>query len=345
MPRPLARIVLAAALAGVLALGGVTVAAGDPGVGDLRSQARGARDREQSLQGSIGRLDVLVGRLERQLSALRQRQAEVQAGLDADTMGLTRLRGDLRAERARLRRLRARLEEGRRVLAARLLSVYKSPQPDLVTVALTSGSFADLLERATFLQRVHDQDARVLAFVKRARGDARAGVDRLAASESRQAQLVAAVQVRRDALASMGAALGERRVTLAQARSARAEALHATRANRVRVEARIRAVEREQARATARAAREAAASAGQSSGGPWSIPWPIVQCESGGQNLPPNSAGASGFYQIMPGTWQLYGGRGPAAHLAPKAEQDRVAARIWDGGRGASQWVCAALVG
>ena len=39
-----------------------------------------------------------------------------------------------------------------------------------------------------------------------------------------------------------------------------------------------------------------------------------------------------------------FGGSGPAAYLAPKAEQDRVAAKIWDGGRGASNWVCAALV-
>ena len=49
-------------------------------------------------------------------------------------------------------------------------------------------------------------------------------------------------------------------------------------------------------------------------------------CESGGQNLPPNSAGASGYYQIMPGTWTQYGGTGPAAYLASKAEQDAVAA-------------------
>ncbi|MEA2320427.1 MAG: hypothetical protein QOD81_277 [Solirubrobacteraceae bacterium] len=79
-------------------------------------------------------------------------------------------------------------------------------------------------------------------------------------------------------------------------------------------------------------------------GGPWAIPWPIVQCESGGQNLPPNSAGASGYYQIVPGTWSLYGGSGPHAYLASKAEQDQVATRIWSGGSGASQWVCAALV-
>ncbi len=77
----------------------------------------------------------------------------------------------------------------------------------------------------------------------------------------------------------------------------------------------------------------------------WAIPYAIVLCESGGQNLPPNSAGASGYYQIIPSTWKLFGGTGPAAYLASKSEQDAVAARIWNNGAGASNWVCAGIVG
>ena len=79
-------------------------------------------------------------------------------------------------------------------------------------------------------------------------------------------------------------------------------------------------------------------------GGPWAIPWAIVQCESGGQNLPPNFASASGYYQILASTWKLFGGAGPAAWKASKAEQDRVAAKIWNGGAGAHNWVCYSLV-
>ncbi|MGI9184061.1 MAG: transglycosylase family protein [Solirubrobacteraceae bacterium] len=80
-------------------------------------------------------------------------------------------------------------------------------------------------------------------------------------------------------------------------------------------------------------------------GGGWAIPYAIVLCESGGQNLPPNSAGASGYYQIMPATWKLFGGPGPAAYLASKAQQDAIATKIWNGGAGASNWVCAGIVG
>lgn len=76
--------------------------------------------------------------------------------------------------------------------------------------------------------------------------------------------------------------------------------------------------------------------------GEWAIPAAIVMCESGGRDLPPNSAGASGYYQIIPSTWSAYGGSGPAAYLASKSEQDAVAGRVWDGGNGAGQWVCKA---
>jgi Transglycosylase-like domain len=89
--------------------------------------------------------------------------------------------------------------------------------------------------------------------------------------------------------------------------------------------------------ATARAA------TAQSHDSGWAIPASVVQCESGGQNLPPNSAGASGYYQIIPSTWQAYGGGqyASSAYRATAQEQAAVAARIWAGGAGAGQWVCA----
>lgn len=83
------------------------------------------------------------------------------------------------------------------------------------------------------------------------------------------------------------------------------------------------------------------------SGGPWVIPTPIVMCESSGENQQPNSAGASGYYQIIPSTWALFGGTKytQQAYQAPKSIQDLIAAKIWNGGAGASNWVCAQELG
>jgi hypothetical protein len=134
----------------------------------------------------------------------------------------------------------------------------------------------------------------------------------------------------------MRAALASRQATLTRVRAARAEALAGTQAGRA-------AAQRELDKLIAE--REAAAQTTSGGpGGPWAIPWPIVQCESGGQNLPPNSAGASGYYQMLPSTWHGLGGSTPHAYQASKAEQDRLAAILWAGGAGAHNWVCASLV-
>ena len=93
----------------------------------------------------------------------------------------------------------------------------------------------------------------------------------------------------------------------------------------------------------AQAAAAARASQPSAGGGGWAIPSSVVQCESGGRNLPPNYAGASGYYQIIPSTWIAYGGAqyAPSAYQATAQQQAVVASRIWNGGAGASQWVCA----
>jgi hypothetical protein len=80
----------------------------------------------------------------------------------------------------------------------------------------------------------------------------------------------------------------------------------------------------------------ALAFSGLASGGPWSIPAAVVNCESGGRNTPPNSASASGYYQITVGTWGGFGGY-PAAYLAPKPIQDAKAAELIKS-RGLEPW-------
>jgi peptidoglycan hydrolase-like protein with peptidoglycan-binding domain len=78
---------------------------------------------------------------------------------------------------------------------------------------------------------------------------------------------------------------------------------------------------------------------GSSSTGGYSIPSAIVQCESGGNYSAVNpQSGAGGAYQILPSTWQSYGGQG-LPQDASKAEQDRIAAQIY-ATQGRSAWSC-----
>jgi hypothetical protein len=63
----------------------------------------------------------------------------------------------------------------------------------------------------------------------------------------------------------------------------------------------------------------------------WAIPWPIVACESGGSWRAYNPSGATGPYQLL--------GKGVSLSDPPIVHH-RVAADLWDGGAGASHWVC-----
>ena len=327
-------LLLAVAAAATVAFALPVLAQDDAGA--LRDRISAARERERALQGDIASLDAVARRVERQLATLERRRAEVQAELARDEAEWARLQKELRAERARLARLRARLKEVRTMLAQRLTERYKAGKPDVISVVLGAHSFANLLERADFLRRIQRADQQILRAVRTARSDAARETKRLAKAEDRQRAVVAALRMRRNALASMSAAVAARRATLARVRDARAAALAATRGNRRRLQSRLREVE-------AAIARAASAGRPASADGPWAIPWEVVQCESGGQNFPPNHAGASGYYQILPETWKRHGGKGPAAHLAPKAEQDRVAASIWRND-GPDAWVCHGLV-
>jgi hypothetical protein len=90
--------------------------------------------------------------------------------------------------------------------------------------------------------------------------------------------------------------------------------------------------------AAAAAARPAASSTAAYGGG-YSIPGSIVQCESGGNWHAVNpSSGAGGAYQIMPSTWQAYGGTGLPQNASP-AEQSAIAAKIW-ASAGPGAWSC-----
>ena len=71
------------------------------------------------------------------------------------------MRDRLEAARDRLARLRSELATARRVLAARLVEIYKSDAPDALTVVLEADGFGDLLERTEFLERISDQDREI----------------------------------------------------------------------------------------------------------------------------------------------------------------------------------------
>ncbi len=352
IPRPL--VACAATMAAVLALAAVPVSSSaDPSLGQLKSQLGAEQAHQSSLAGSISSLSHLISSLSSQIALVESREAAVRADLARDRAQLAAVQRALNRERRLLALLRARLARARMLLARQLVTNYEQAKPNLVSVVLESNGFKDLLDRFTFLRDAQQQQQAIITITRQAKARADAAATHLAALQATDRQITYATAQRVRALVGMNLLLHSKQSALARARSIQQDALVASRARGGHLQAEISHIEAEQA-AAARAAAAAQSSAGGTptpagptygpSGG-WAIPYAIVLCESGGQNLTPNSAGASGYYQILPSTWKLFGGTGPAAYLASKGEQDAVASRIWNGGAGASNWVCAGIVG
>src|SRR4051794_7699359 len=123
--------VAAVALVAVAIAGALVVPSfsGAQSENDLRSRADRARARERGLAGDVARLGALVTKLDGDIAVIERRRAEVQAQLDADRVKLGTLREELRAERRRGVRLRARLRETRRIPAAPPPPPLPAPPP------------------------------------------------------------------------------------------------------------------------------------------------------------------------------------------------------------------------
>jgi septal ring factor EnvC (AmiA/AmiB activator) len=337
-----------AALLGLAAAVPVTSVAA-PSLGTLSSELQAQQSRAAGLSASIGHLNGLISSLGGQISFVQQREASVRAELAQDMATLAATTAALTHERTVLKLLVARLGRARGLLARQLVSGYESDSPDLVSIILESRGFTDLLDKIQYLRSAEHEQNQLIAVTRTAKAQADRAARRLAVLEASDRQITDATAGRERALQGMNLLLSSREAALRQARVVQAAALAAAQVRGQALQGQISQIEAQQA-----AAQQAAAANpnlpspvpyGSGASGGWVIPSAVVACESGGQNLTPNSAGASGYYQIIPSTWKQYGGSGPAAYLAPKSEQDAVAQRIWAGGSGASNWDCAQMLG
>lgn len=285
----------------------------------LASEIRAAQDELLAAEGEAEAAAAREQRLSALLATGQERGARL-AGRVAD------------AER-RLREEKRRLRRARRALAERLVAIYRSGALSTASVILASGDFDELAVRSEYLEWIEGSDSQLAERVEEVRDAVRAGLGRIEVLKQRvdaYNERLAAARAEIAAVRSEAEAAAARAESLAQAR---AESLATLKSKIGEWIAEIEAAE-----AASRAAAEE--TVGRWLGGPYSIPTYIVMCESGGDYGALNpSSGAGGAYQILPSTWESYGGQG-APHEAPKAEQDRIAAEIW-ADSGGSAWVCA----
>ena len=310
--------------------------AGATSIGTLQAQVANARVQARTLASTVQLRTAQFHADAAAAAAAAQRLSSVEAELANGRTRVARLQSRVAVATAHLRVAQARFNREQSRLANRLVAMYKSGAPDVTSLLLDSTSFSDLLTRESYLQRINEADNALihrvqalrnrvraaLAQVKALRAAAQAEVDRLAAARAQAAQIRAAAVVK--------AATARR--AQASAQSALSD-LHSRMAGWTAQVARLQA-----------AMNQGGSAAGtvQQWFGDFAIPTSIVMCESGGNyNALNPSSGAGGAYQMLPSTYQGLGGKYSSPQSAPKWEQDRLAAKLWAGGRGAGNWECA----
>ena len=240
-----------------------------------QSQIQEKKQQEGVLTSTIQGYSQRIGALQGDIDTLTTRQVRVETDLAAKREELQKLQDELRRERIRLTQLRARLAESRAVLSDRLVALYKADKPDVVTVILESDGFADLLERAEFMERVSDQDGRIINDVREAKQESVAAEKRLDGLEARQSEVTAIVAKRAAEIREIKDGLVSRQDGLQEVRADKHQTLVSVRSDRHELETHLASLEKEQAKIAARLAGVNVQPAGPVKQGSGRFIWPV----------------------------------------------------------------------
>ena len=176
------------------------------------------------------------------LAQVRSIDADLEKVVDAYNaaqMRLDAIREDQRENRRLLRIARANFAASQALLEQRLLALYRSDDATVAEILLGAQSLDDLLARVETVDRVSEQDARVVREVRAFRTEVRHREAKLAKARTEQEQVVAERAERRRVIEAQ---LAERRRLLASIKSeiAKLQAAEAERQRRLEEQARKR---------------------------------------------------------------------------------------------------------
>jgi peptidoglycan DL-endopeptidase CwlO len=244
-------------------------------IGAAQNKIAGKKRQEGVLTSQITGYNLRIRSLQGEINGLQQREDTVQSQLNTKQAELDSIRNRLQIAQDHLTRLRARLQVAQRVLAARLVALYKDDEPDMVTVVLEANGFADLLDRADFLSRISAEDHRIITSVRDLKKQVRGQVHQLSGLEAQAAAAANAIRVRRDEIASAKGAIVSRQSDLVAARGARAGVLSRVRGARHVLEGQLNGLQAKQQKLLAAQAGISVGPAGPIRRGSGRFIWPV----------------------------------------------------------------------
>jgi septal ring factor EnvC (AmiA/AmiB activator) len=332
------KIGAAASLCALLAVLIAAVGTASAGKADpLAAKLTKARDEASALSRQLQATTAELAGAEAEAAKAQAHEERLGGLLTEGRKHAAALTRELAATKHRLAVEKARLQRSRQVLAERLVAIYESGTPDAATLVLEASDYQDLVARNDYLRAISEADSALAERVAEVRAAVHRQVLRVADLEAEAVAYDDRLEAARAEVDSVREAAEVSAARLQSLRASREASLGTLKSDIAEWVDEIQEARAAEAREASEA--EAEEEVGRWLGGPYSIPTYIVMCESGGNYSALNpSSGAGGAYQILPSTWELYGGSGEPQN-APKAEQDRIAAEIW-ADSGPSAWVC-----
>ena len=192
------------------------------------------REDSSALADTIAEQNRAIDSMIGEVSALRQKQARVEAELAEKQAQLEAATAALEKEQDHLERVRGQLRRALGVLSDRLVAIYESGSPDVVNAILESDDWSELAAQTEYLNRIQSYDDSVVARVKTLRDEVKDAVARLASNRTK-------IESSRDAVAAIerevAAARQEAEARFGELKAAQAERREAMEALEGREEA------------------------------------------------------------------------------------------------------------
>jgi murein DD-endopeptidase MepM/ murein hydrolase activator NlpD len=229
---PKTRLALAALLAAAAALVVLLAASGTASAQDLESKldAKEAklskvRERRGVLTTTISNFGDKIDRLTGEVAALRNHEAAVRVRLNAKQAELDRAEAQLDVAKKRLAVMRAHLKRALVALRDRLVAIYETGTPDVLSLIVGSSDYDDLVGRTEYLNRIHGMDEAVVGRVRDLRDQVKRTVARLRAAKNTIEAARDEIAAEEQALANARTAVEQRQSALVSARASRVAAL------------------------------------------------------------------------------------------------------------------------
>jgi murein DD-endopeptidase MepM/ murein hydrolase activator NlpD len=226
------RLALAALLAAAAALIVLLAASSAASAQDLESkldakEARLSKVRERKgvLTTTISSFGDKIDRLTGEVAMLRNHEAAVRVRLNAKQEELDRAEAQLDVAKKRLVVMRAHLKRALVSLRDRLVAIYETGTPDVLSVLVGSNGYDDLVDRTEYLNRIHGMDEAVVGRVRDLRDQVKRTVARLRSAKNTIEAARDTIAAQEQALVSARAAVQQRQSALVSARASRVAAL------------------------------------------------------------------------------------------------------------------------